>query len=73
MIETQGLKLYGMREAAEYKGIDYDQFRFYCRDGRGPQCQKVSGRWLFPQEALDAWNKEEAMKKRGRKPHGKQA
>lgn len=70
MLEIHGLKLYSMQEAARYKGIEPELMRFYCRDGRGPDRQKLAGRWLFPQESLDAWDKEKVMKRKGR-PHGK--
>ncbi len=71
MLKQQDLdRLLNPAEAALYKGISPNLFRFYVDSGRGPKAYKVGRRrefLLYLPEDLDAWDYREMRKPTGRK------
>ncbi len=49
-----------IKQAAKYKKMEYEAFRYYCHKERGPAREMFAGRWVYSKEALDAWDKNKA-------------
>ena len=50
-------KLMTMREAAIYKKMDYETFRYWIKNGRGPKNEFIGKRMFFTKKNLDKWKK----------------
>lgn len=49
-------QLYTIKEAAKYKKMEYEAFRYYCVVGRGPIREKLGNIWIFNKDHLDSWH-----------------
>lgn len=53
-----------IKEAAAFKKMAYEAFRYYCVEGRGPHREKWNGRWVFSVKDLSEWNVDKVRKRR---------